>query len=279
MSENFNLPELMQTLTIGGSSEWDIYFVGDDQVTKLAEFIQELKNDFSEEGNGKQILPGFAYYGTVSSMLWAKTCRDPFYPLMKRSLLSFRRQWNQLFNANMTNKRFHYVSLGVGTGEKDRHVLDSLLNLNPSLIYVPVDISLCTLSTTIQEVTKLNRPVQILPMQIDFSSQEGILRLNSLIRKVVSDQPTLFSLTGNTLANFQNDLELLKLISTLTYSNDLLLLEVASAASTNELALKFATTEYSKIASFRQFLTSSLSQNTNLKIDPDSLIFQAYEEE
>ena len=42
--------------------------------------------------------------------------------------------------AKLDGTPFHYVSLGVGTGHKDRSILQDLLGANPGLLYLPVDL-------------------------------------------------------------------------------------------------------------------------------------------
>jgi L-histidine Nalpha-methyltransferase len=256
---------------------WTLCFIGDDQQTKLAELVRELKNGFSETGDGKKIVSGFLYWGIGPTISWFKTSTDAFYPVMRESLKSFKTRWNNIY-ANLKSKReFHYVSLGVGTGEKDQYILEALLGEQPNSIYFPVDMSSTMLKMAIQEVSKIKELTgsRILPIQIDFSEPKKINRLRELLDKVVPRQPILFSLLGNTLANFEDDAELLKNVCQLMHVGDLLLIEVASTKSLDVQHVQNAAEEYGKIESFRKFVTSALLQNTDLHIDSKNILFKS----
>jgi L-histidine Nalpha-methyltransferase len=255
---------------------WTLCFIGDSQQTKLAELVGELKGKFSNAGDGKRISSGFSYWGIGPTISWAKTCADPFYPVMKESIRSFRSRWRDIYSKREKNREFHYVSLGVGTGEKDQHILKTLLDTQPNLLYFPVDMSSTMLRMAIQEVTKIEnlKGSQILPIQIDFSDRKRGENLRNLLDQVVPDHPILFSLLGNTLANFQLDAELLKIISKLMRENDLLLIEVASTKDLDTQTVQEAKEEYEKIESFKKFATSALLQNTDLHIDLGNVLFQ-----
>jgi uncharacterized SAM-dependent methyltransferase len=118
----------------------------------------------------------------------------------------------------------------------------------------------------------------LLPIQIDFSIERNVRELRKLLDKVVNDSPVLFSLLGNTLANFQQDTELLQTLSQLLRPEDKLLLEVATTEDLSEEAAQKAAKEYAKTRSFREFVTSALLQNTDLHIDLNSVFFEGFVE-
>jgi L-histidine Nalpha-methyltransferase len=260
---------------------WTLCFVGDSQQTKLAELVKDLKGDFSKTGDEKKVISGFSYWGISPSISWAKTCSDPFYPVMRQSIQSFRARWQDIYFKHLEDKEFHYVSLGVGTGEKDCHILNDLLPKNPSLFYFPVDMSATMLRMAIQEVLRLetlNRS-KILPIQIDFSDNKRVKNLRELIDRIAPDHPILFSLLGNTLANFKDDSEVLKTLSKLMRQNDFLLLELATTKDLENETTQSAALEYARIESFKKFATSALLQNTDIHINLDNLLFQPSVEE
>jgi len=53
--------------------------------------------------------------------IYARACADPLYPVMKESIESFTCGWHKI-RANMARERYHYVSFGPGTGQKDGRV-------------------------------------------------------------------------------------------------------------------------------------------------------------
>lgn len=261
---------------------WTFGVIGDSQQTKLAELLQELKGDFSETGDGKQILSGFSYWGIGPTIAWDKTCADPFYPVMKESIKRFKARWLPIYSNKIEAQEFHYVSLGVGTGQKDCHILTSLLVKQPNLVYFPVDMSEAMLRMASQEVSGIEKlkDIHIIPIQIDFSDQTRVKDLRNLIDKFVPNHPVLFSLLGNTLANFQDDVRLLNILSRLLMRDkDLLLIEVAATKDLDNQTIQAAAAEYAKIESFKKFVTSALLQNTDLHIDLGNLIFRPSVEE
>ncbi|MBW4632153.1 MAG: L-histidine N(alpha)-methyltransferase [Iphinoe sp. HA4291-MV1] len=257
---------------------WTLCFIGEDQSNKLAELTQELRGEFSTTGDGKEILSGFSYWGIGPTIAWDYACNDRFYLVMKNSIESFRTRWHQIHSNNIRDQKYHYVSLGVGTGEKDQFILSSLLNTNPELLYFPVDMSSEMLRLGVQQATQgaQLKSSHVLPIQIDFSIERNVIELRKLLDRVVNDSPVLFSLLGNTLANFQRDTELLQTLSKLLRHEDKLLIEVATTEDLSQEAAQKAADEYAKTRSFREFVTSALLQNTDLHIDLNSIFFEGF---
>lgn len=255
---------------------WSLCFIGEDQSNKLAELTQELRGEFSRIGDGKEILSGFSYWGIAPTIAWDYACNDRFYLVMKQSIESFRSRWNQIYSHNIKDQKYHYVSLGVGTGEKDQFILSLLLKTHPDIFYFPVDMSSEMLRLGVQKATQGSqmKGSHVLPIQIDFSIDTNVKELRKLLDHVLDDRPVLFSLLGNTLANFQQDGDLLKTLSQLLRNEDKLLLEVATTEELSEEASQKAAIEYAKTKSFREFVTSALLQNTDLHIDLNSVFFE-----
>jgi L-histidine Nalpha-methyltransferase len=255
---------------------WTLCFIGEDQSNKLAELTHELRGEFSTTGDGKEILSGFSYWGIGPTIAWDHACNDKFYLVMKQSIESFRSRWHQIHSNNLPDQKYHYVSLGVGTGEKDQFILSFLLNTNPDLFYFPVDMSSEMLRLGVQQATQRSqiKGSHVLPIQIDFSIERNVSELRKLLDRVLNDTPVLFSLLGNTLANFQQDTKLLQNLSKLMRGQDKFLIEVATTEDLNEEAAQKAAEEYARIKSFREFVTSALLQNTDLHIDLNSVFFE-----
>ncbi|MDZ7953105.1 L-histidine N(alpha)-methyltransferase [Nostoc sp. DedQUE09] len=254
---------------------WTLCFIGEDQSSKLAELTQELRGEFSATGDGKEILSGFSYWGIGPTIAWDHACNDRFYLVMKESIESFKYRWHQINTNNIKDQKYHYVSLGVGTGEKDQHILSLLINTNPDLLYFPVDMSSEMLRLGVQQATRGSQlqGSHVLPIQVDFSIERNVDELRKLLDRVINNSPVLFSLLGNTLANFQQDTDLLQTLSKLMRREDRLLLEVATTEELSEEAAQNAAKEYAKTRSFKEFVTSALLQNTDLHIDLNSVFF------
>jgi L-histidine Nalpha-methyltransferase len=259
---------------------WTLCFIGEDQSKKLATLTQDLRGKVSHTGDGKQITSGFSYWGIGPAIAWAHACNDPFYPLMKESIESFPELWAKIL-PSLDHQNYHYVSLGVGTGHKDRDILQDLYRMNPDLYYFPVDMSPEMLRIGVQEATK-GSPLErrkVLPIQLDFSSKRNIEDCRKLLDPIVDNDPILFSLLGNTLANFEHDTMLLQILSTLIRPQDRLLLEVASTNNLSEEAVHEAEEEYARSRYYCEFVTSALLQNTDMRVNIEDVSFMGAPEQ
>lgn len=254
---------------------WSLCLVAEDAERTLQGLIADLTRSVSPTGDGKRIASGFAYWGIEPTFAWARSCTDPLYPVMKESIESFTTGWQEL-KPHLADGRYHYVSFGPGTGSKDATVIRDLLRRNPDLYYVPVDMSAEMLRLAIRgPIRQVGLPArQILPVQLDFSSQHNLAALWTVLERLTGDGPILFSLLGNTLANFDDDAELLTTLTALLRPQDRLVLEAATAERlTGDLA-GAAAKEYRQSRSFCEFATSALLRHTDLGIgNMDTLVF------
>ena len=254
---------------------WSLLLVGEDQTDKLATLTGDLRGPFSKTGDGKQITSGFSYWGIGPTIAWANATNDPFYLVMKVGAESFLRHWRKVL-PHVENGGFHLVSLGVGTGVKDRTILGDMRRHHREMYYIPVDMSSEMLRMgTLEPVRGARFPMsQVLPVQLDFSIADNMDELAQLLARLIGDDPILFTLTGNTLANFESDEELLSTLTRVLRPQDRLLLEVATTSSLDADAAKAAADEYHQTRAFAEFVTSALRYNTDLTIDNDRIDFR-----
>jgi uncharacterized SAM-dependent methyltransferase len=259
---------------------WSLSLIGEDQAAKLATLTGDLRGQVSSTGDGKRITSGFLYLGAEPALAWANACGDHLYPVMRRSIESFDQRWCSI-RAGLEKKPYHYVSLGPGNGQKDTVILHDLRRDNANLCYVPVDMSTEMLRLGVHTQTrqlKLCRS-RILSVQLDFSSQDNVAELRRLLDGLFDREAILFSLLGNTIANFENDAELLKMLTEqLLRPQDKFLLEVATTRQLNDTLAQKAAEEYKHSRTFREFATSALMHYTDLQIDMDSLLFRGWVE-
>ena len=253
---------------------WSLLLVGEDQTDKLATLTGDLRGPFSSSGDGKQITSGFSYWGIGPTIAWANATNDPFYLVMKAGAESFLRHWRKL-RPHVETGGFHLVSLGVGTGVKDRTILSDMRRHNRDMYYIPVDMSSEMLRMgTLEPVRGARFPVsQVLPVQLDFSIADNMDELRQMLSRLIGDEPILYSLTGNTLANFESDEELLGMLTRVLRPQDRLMLEVATTSSLDQDAANAAADEYHQTRAFAEFVTSALRYNTDLKIDNERVKF------
>jgi L-histidine Nalpha-methyltransferase len=255
---------------------WSLGLIGEDQAAKIAALTADLRHPFSCTGDGKRITSGFLYLGAEPALAWANACRDHVCPAMKQSIESFDRRWCNI-RAGLGGKPYHYVSLGPGDGQKDAVILHDLRRDNVKLCYVAVDMSMEMLRLGVHALTrqlKLSRS-RILSVQLDFSSRDNVAGLKCLLDGLFGEEAILFSLLGNTVANFDHDTELLGMLTEqLLRPQDKFLLEVATTRQLNATLAQEAAEEYEHSRTFREFATSALMHYTDLQVDMNSLLFR-----
>ena len=246
-----------------------------DQTEKFVELMNDLRRKFSATGDGKRITCCYAYMGVEPALAWATACRDLMYPVMKQSIESFGERWRSV-RGDVGAVPCHYVSLGPGDGQKDGVILEDLRRSFPHTSYIPVDASTEMLRLAVRDlIVRLKLPQEnVLSLSWDFTAREHLVALRRLLDNVCGATPVLFSLLGNTIANFDGDADLLGLLTTeLLRPRDRLLLEVATTpALTDELACE-AAEEYASSPTFGEFVTSALRRYTDLHVDKDSVEF------
>jgi len=257
------------------SPRW-IEFVGEDQADKFATVMDDLRRRHSTTGDGKRIISGYSYVGVEPTIAWANACRDRLYPVMKQSIESFDRRWASV-RPSLGAVPYHYVSLGPGDGQKDAVILQDLRRDNAQLCYVPVDTSTEMLRLAVRDLIRQLKfsGKRILSVPLDFSAQDNATELRRLLTGLFGDTPVLFSLLGNTIANFDDDVELLGMLATeLLRPQDRFLLEVATTPRLDaDLATK-AAAEYELSRSFGEFVISALRRYTDLHVDTENLLHQ-----
>lgn len=255
---------------------WSLCLVGEDSERQLQCLIDDLTRCASSTGDGKRIASGYGYWGIEPTFAWARSCTDPLYPVMKESIEFFTTGWRKI-KPHLGRQRYHYVSFGPGTGHKDATIVKDLVGANPDLHYVPVDMSAEMLRLAVRgPIRQVGLPAsQIMPVQLDFSSQTSLVALWALLAQVAGDDPIVFSLLGNTVANFDNDGELLSTLTAALRPQDRLVLEAATAERLDDDLAREAAEEYRRSRSFCEFATSALLRHTDLRIDDmDTLVFR-----
>jgi len=238
-----------------------------DEASRHGDLMLSLRHGDGQTGS-RYIDSGFAYWGIGPTIQWRNTCQDRNYTVMRTGIETFRRRWNDLLKRNTIQLPDVYVSYGVGTGDKDHAILDTLKKRTSSPVYIPTDMSLDMLVNGAKTASsELLEPTRIIPMQIDFSSTTELGTVAEVRHNVLLNKPVLFSLLGNTLANFEDDLGTLRLLSEMMNDDDLLLLEVAATRAANADAARLAASEYRMIPSFDSFVRSALTQHTDLPIE------------
>ena len=258
----------------GDDFGWSVTLVGEDQSDKLATLAQHLDDGHSTTGDGKRVPSGYAYWGIGPTIAWFNASNDPTYMVIKVGTEMFRRQWRSI-SPLVTDECVHLVSLGVGTGAKDSMFLETMRRANPSMLYVPIDMSAEMLRTGSRTaVREAHFPLdRVLGLQIDLSLDGNLEELKLFLDRLVGDESILYSLVGNTVANFDDDGEFLNGIARVLRPQDRMLVEFATTEDLSQESVHAAEAEYRQTRGFVEFVASAVRYNTDLKIDLDQVRF------
>ena len=259
---------------------WSLCLMGEDQASKLAQLSSDLQAPLSRSGDGKHIASGFSYWGIESSVAWAQARHDPYYPVMRKSIETFPRRWRDIA-AHLEDRAFHFVALGPGTGEKEQVILRHLRATGRLLSYIPVDLSIDMLRMAVHEATRDDGVLhhQVFPVQLDFEDPDNLDQFRELLDRLTKDEPVLFALLGNTLANFDDDALLLRQLGGLLREQDRFVLEVASTRGVTPELAEAAANEYGRSRAFWNFVTSTLTHKTDLPVNRQNVEFLGVVEE
>lgn len=219
-------------------------------------------------GQPKHIKEGYQYVGVAAAQMWKAATADDNYPTLSWGIKSLNERWNKI-KKKLTEPR-HYVSIGAGTGEKDRTILNHLHHLNRAnrekLIYVPVDISTDLLKAAVQESTMdIDKDhIRVIPIQLDITRDDALRELRAILDALFDGTGAIVSLLGNTLANFRDDDSTLDRLSrSLLSPDDVLLLELATTSGVTSSIIRSAEAEYDNSRTFRQFAMATLGDLTD----------------
>jgi L-histidine Nalpha-methyltransferase len=258
------------------SEDWAVIVALGDPAEQLAQVTHDLQLPYSTNGDGKHFMTGFAYMNTESTLAWARASNDLYYPVMKAGIETFSRRWANV-RTGLGEVPHHYVSLGPGTGQKDDLILRDLERRSQALCYWAIDMSADMLRLAVRQVL-LNSTLprnRIASLQLDFSRPDNLERLRVLIHSIVGEEPVLYSLLGNTIANFADDEGVLMDIARLLLRpQDRLLLEIATTRTLGQKAAEMAAAEYAGTRAFREFVTSALLHYTDLTIEENGVLFE-----
>ncbi len=220
-------------------------------------------------GQVKHIKDGYQYVGGFPAHMWRLATNDDHYKTLRYGIKQFRKEWEPIRKALV--KPYHYVSIGPGTGEKDRSVLQHLQSMatTETIVYVPVDISSDLLRMGLDNsMEEIDDRVEVLPVELDITDADAVADLKTVLHELIGDSGMLLSLLGNTLANFRDDRTMLKQIASLMSSpNDLLFIELATTTEADVHSAKSAAVEYEGSKSFREFALATLLDYTDLTRD------------
>jgi CHAT domain-containing protein len=198
-----------------------------DEIKSSLDYFNTLKEGIAD---GK-VDPSFLYWTVNAVRRWKEVCEHGDYHVYDQGLSLLKQHIGDICNLlDMGYGTKDLVSLGVGTGVKDRYLLDHLLavykmkNINKRVFYFPVDLSVSMIREAVRTVRTLfsdYKNLGILPIAGNF------LRLNALRRILdnTSDNPRIIALLGNSLGNY-GEYQVLKELYDNLSDDDYLLIDV-----------------------------------------------------
>lgn len=254
-----------------GWGRWSLNLEGQDPRNVIKDLATALRGEPPDFG-GKRIPNRYRYVGLGPTLAWVSVSTDWTYPLTYESREAFARLWDACM-PDLGATKYHYVSLGIGSGEKDRHVLDRLMT-SADRFYVPVDISGQMLRLGAAEAQR-RMPGRVLPIEMDFEDGPAIRSLRELLDHLFGPDPAVIGLLGSSLANIDDEAGFLRKLTGLLRPGDRLALEVATTRHLDAASAKAAGEERSVSRLYNEFVTAALAMHTDLTIDTNWLRFDS----
>jgi L-histidine N-alpha-methyltransferase len=144
-------------------------------------------------------LPPKYFYDALGSQLFEAICHLPEYYLTRAESEILRDNADEIV-ASAAGRSACLVELGSGSAEKTRYLIDALLNRQPSLHYVPVDISRVSLERSSFELLHIYPSLSITAYAADYFTA-----LKALAETANSSERTIALFLGSNIGNFDRD--------------------------------------------------------------------------
>jgi L-histidine N-alpha-methyltransferase len=179
-----------------------------------ANFARDVREGLS--GNPKQLFPKYLY-DALGSKLFEAICQTPeYYPTRtENEILSRHADEMVTFLPGCQT----LIELGSGSAEKTRKVIEALLRNQPTLLFVPIDISASALEESSRGLLQMYPALRIDAYAADYF--DGLAAL-----KPIETGPALVLFLGSNIGNFEKQAtaEFLRAIRNVLRTGDALLL-------------------------------------------------------
>lgn len=177
-------------------------------------FARDVREGLSS--NPKQLFPKYLY-DALGSKLFEAICQTPeYYPTRSESAILSRHadEMVKFLPGCQT-----LIELGSGSAEKTRKVIEALLRSQPTLLFVPIDISASALEESSRGLLQMYPALRIEAYAADYF--DGLAAL-----KPVNAGPALMLFLGSNIGNFEKQAaaEFLRTIRKVLRAGDALLL-------------------------------------------------------
>src|SRR5207253_951435 len=120
-----------------------------------------------------KVLPPKYFYDDLGSKLFEAICRLPEYYLTRAESDILSHQAEAIIEAAGGPARL--IELGSGSAEKTRYLIDALLQRQPELHYLPIDISPASLESSSLELLKSYPDLRVTAYAADYFTALGAL--------------------------------------------------------------------------------------------------------
>jgi L-histidine N-alpha-methyltransferase len=120
-----------------------------------------------------KVLPPKYFYDDLGSKLFEAICRLPEYYLTRAENEILSRHAEAIIDA--TDGPARLIELGSGSAEKTRYLIEALLQRQPELHYLPIDISDTSLEASSRELLKTYTDLRITAYAADYFTALGAL--------------------------------------------------------------------------------------------------------
>jgi len=208
---------------------------------RQSDMFAELKKQVADGGRIDQ---KYLYWDVRAALRWQKIARSSTYLTSQTSTNMWRRYAGPIIKSVVDDcqaSHFSFINFGVGTGEKDNLILQSLLEQTSGrLLYFPIDESLSMLQITIQELQDVmlhaGDRLRLHYILDDFNNVHrfrdyvrGIERQNFRRQRVTR----ILGFLGGSIGNFY-EAEILRTLQAMMTPNDYLILGVEMVAGRDD---------------------------------------------
>lgn len=154
-------------------------------------FARDVRDGLS--GDPKQLFPKYLYDALGSKLFEAICQTDEYYPTRAESEI-LSRHADEIVSTLTSCQTL--IELGSGSAEKTRKVIEALLRKQPTLLFVPIDISASALEDSSRALLQLYPALRIEAYAGDYF--DGLAALNPL-----DAGPVLVLFLGSNIGNFE----------------------------------------------------------------------------
>jgi len=156
----------------------------------ISDLLEAVHSGLSQP---QKMLPCRFFYDLEGSLLFESICKLPEYYLTRTEDLILRQRANEIVSS--LPQVAQLVELGSGSAQKTRRLIEEILHKQPSLHYLPVEISHEMLEQTVSALSREYPQLKITPVIGEYAQAMARLRIEMA-------HPALILFLGSNLGNF-----------------------------------------------------------------------------